>query len=216
MEQAYEALAKNDQPEASKELHLALACLQNNPGGQLQARVIIKEIINIYNKLGRRSAARKLGELLLKPAFTPADGGILKAHKIAVRRKAILKAGDQAALKDYLLADLYYSALLPPPTFYEKIKAQSRQRDEMTSIVVDRLVRLFLKNGDFEKAETLVERTKTFEDQLRMSGSSTPESKKRLAFLGIDLALVRMHQKRYSEAAKLFEKKYRQAGKSNG
>lgn len=204
IEKAYEALARENQDETIKELHQALRA---NSDPQVAMR-IIREIVNVYKKLGKVVSARKIGFLILTPAYLPTDGSILRAHKIAIRKRALIEAGDQAASssEDYLLADLLYSQLLPPPSLYDHVRFKSGQNDEYERLVVDRLVRLYLKHGDIERAELLINQSRTFEEQIVAAEGKSPNSKQHLASLGLNLALVRMHQKKYREAAKLFEK----------
>ena len=205
IEKAYEAVQKDDRSKAMTALHIALN--DTKAGSSENLRIVLKEMANVYRKFGFEDKATTIGRLLLTPAYTPQMSSILKAHRIAIRKKAILEAADSAtADSDYLLADALYLSLLPGPSFYSKVINRDQFSDDYEFTVVDRLTRLYLAHGEIDKAESLIYRIRQMERLINRGEARSDANQIKLAMLDIDQALVDMKRTKYREAAKRFEK----------
>lgn len=205
IEKAYEAVQEDNRDGAMAALHLALNDIKASSSES--AETVLKEMVNVYRKFGQDEQATTIGRLLLTPAYTPQMSSILKAHRIAVRKKAILAAADSAtANSDYLLADALYSSLLPGPSFYAKIINRDLYSDDYEFTVVDRLTRLYLAHGDCDRAESLIRNTRQMERLINRGEARSEANQKKLAMLDIDQALVEMKRGRHKQAARRFER----------
>ena len=205
IEKAYEAVQEDNRDGAMAALHFALNNIEASSSES--AAIVLKEMVNVYRKFGQEEQATTIGNLLLTPAYTPQMSSILKAHRIAVRKKAILAAADTAtANRDYLLADALYSSLLPSPSFYARIINRDQHSDDYEFTVVDRLTRLYLAHGDFDRAENLIRKTRQMERLIRRGEARSEANQKKLAMLDIDQALLEMKRGRHKQAARRFEK----------
>ncbi|MEZ4544921.1 MAG: hypothetical protein R3C24_13630 [Cyanobacteriota/Melainabacteria group bacterium] len=203
IEKAYEAVQKDDRSKAMTALHIALN--DTKAGSSENLRIVLKEMANVYRKFGFEDKATTIGRLLLTPAYTPQMSSILKAHRIAIRKKAILEAADSAtADSDYLLADALYLSLLPGPSFYSKVINRDQFSDDYEFTVVDRLTRLYLAHGEIDKAESLIYRIRQMERLINRGEARSDANQIKLAMLDIDQALVDMKRTKYREAAKRF------------
>ncbi|MCA9805366.1 MAG: tetratricopeptide repeat protein [Cyanobacteria bacterium HKST-UBA02] len=164
---------------------------------------ILRELASIYQDLGLDDRARMVGDLLLTPAANPTDSPLLREHKLAVRRLAILDAADRIAGADYVLADILYSTLLPSPTIVERIFNQDATADEFEIKVVDRLVRLYLAHDDVDRARSLVEKMTLEVKALASSNPDRNAGKLKLAMLDCDMALVLEAEKKLKSADRL-------------
>lgn len=167
---------------------------------------ILRELAAIYEELGLDDRAGMVGDLLLTPAADPTDSPLLREHKLAVRRLAVLDAADGIAASDYVLADILYSSLLPSPTMVERIFNQDATADEFEIKIVDRLVRLYLAHDDADRARSLVERMIVEVKALASSNPDREAGKLKLAVLDCDLALVLAAEKQLKSADRLLSR----------
>lgn len=200
-----------DEKEALGHVHRALRLandesLENLADSREAFVEILRELAVIYEELDLDDRARMVGDLLLTPAANPTDSPLLREHKLAVRRLAVLDAADGIATSDYVLGDILYSALLPSPTIVERIFNQDATADEFEIKVVDRLVRLYLAHDDVDRARSLVEKMAL---ELKALASSNPDreaGKLKLAMLDCDLALVLAAEKQLKSADRLLSR----------
>lgn len=204
LESADRKAEKGDTKAALKHIHTALRIANGLPDAGAKMEKTLRFMVGIYQICGLKDRALTVSNLVLTPASLPGDPVIVRLHKQAVRRIEVMDAGDQAMkMKDYLLADVLFSTLLPSPTIIERIFSQSATADEFEVKIVDRLVRLYLEHGDIDRAKSLVEKMRVEVTALSSSNPSRDATRLKLAMLDADLALVRLKQDRFAEADKL-------------
>lgn len=209
LQEAY-SLANHDKGnEAIIALHKAFEQVHGlNPSGNKNpVKALLVETAKIYKKIGMENASNTVNELLLKPAYSEDQDEYTKAKLLKKRKLALLMAGDRAKeTKNYLLADLLYSSLLPGPGVYNAIATRGQTQSEYQEKVVDRLVRLYLDHGDYDRAERLIESSKRLVLFTKATEIDESITEKRLLMLEIDLALVKLHKGEYKQSIKLFDK----------
>lgn len=165
----------------------------------------LQELADIYRKFGMTKKADLIGKLLLTPPSQPTEDGFLRAHNEAVWRKGLLAAGDHAmADGDSFLAELFFCAVMPPLTLKGRLVIRSDRLDELQMMIVDRLVRLYVKDKDVARAEDLVTMSR---QQLAVLDQEKPpreSTQLQLAMLSADLGLIRANQHRFKESEELY------------
>lgn len=197
--------AKKDESLAS--IRVALFAAQEMHDRVCATAETLQHLVEIYRKFGMNKKADSVGKLLLTPPSQPQEGGFLRAHNEAVWRKGLLAAGDHAASDgDNFLAELFYCAVMPPLTLKGRLIIRNERLDELQMMIVDRLVRLYVKQNDLVRAEDLI---MTIREQLAIIDQRKPPQEStqlQLAMLSADLGLIRAHQRRFKESEELYRK----------
>lgn len=166
----------------------------------------LQELSDVYRKFGMSKKADLVSKLLLTPPSQPSEDGFLRAHNEAVWRKGLLAAGDHAmADGDSFLAELFFCAVMPPLSLKGKLIIRNERLDELQMMIVDRLVRLYVKDNDVGRAEDLVAMIR---DQLAVLDQEKPpreSTQLQLAMLSADLGLIRANQHRFKESEELYQ-----------
>lgn len=165
----------------------------------------LQELADIYRKFGMTKKADLISKLLLTPPSQPTEDGFLRAHNEAVWRKSLLAAGDHAmADGDSFLAELFFCAVMPPLTLKGRLIIRNERLDELQMMIVDRLVRLYVKDKNLAQAEDLVAMIR---QQLAVLDQEKPpreSTQLQLAMLSADLGLIRANQHRFKESEELY------------